>query len=209
MIVGVHRLGFIHRPGSGGGGPTIQISASKSSSNIDIVDDGLTAKGTSSVNWSAARVDTGRTTGKWYWEVTYKKQTGNRVSAGITTLSSPDDGFFNPEEATTNSNNGDNWGDWGDGNSFAYGEDAVIMHALDLDNGKHWFGLNGTWYDNDGTQSATTDPTTLTPHGTFSETDEIYPTVRINQSNEEMAFELGEGTFQYSVPSGFTNYANV
>lgn len=182
------------------------FDASISSSAIDVISNGIVAKGLSGVSWSAGRVTPGVTTGKWYWEAKYQFRSGSRVGSGITTTAAGDNTIGDTEEAMMLGHNVNAWGGWQNEQSPEFGENDIIMHALDMDNGKFWFGLNGSWYTAT-TEETTSDPTTLTPHATFATgTFTIRPTVRINSIDEEMKFISGANGFTYAVPFGFTQY---
>jgi hypothetical protein len=94
----------------------------------------------------------GISSGKWYWETPYINSTASDgcaisgiestaavidTSSSIATVDAStyvlrDDGFT--------INNG------GFSSGFTnFGPEAVVTHALDLDSGKYWFGINGVW----------------------------------------------------------------
>ena len=112
----------------------------------------------------------------------------------------------------------------------AISENDIIMVALDLDNGKCWWGVNGTWLDSG---SGTGVPASGTyPHVTFTvnpsgqgNTPVFYsPLFHVYTYGEECKIEVnfgatgkfgntalasaqadngGNGTFEYTPPSGF------
>ena len=166
--------------------------------------------------------------GKWYWEVRNNANTGSSNQgefAGIAYIGSAsstvyDD--FGTESyllATTGSNiiyKKDNSAIWTltDPSGFSAGD--IINVALDLDNNKIWFGLNGTFYDmSDGSTDG--DPTGSNG-ATVSRDFDYLPYYRIVGNTAQLDFNFGSpafaissgntdgsgfGNFEYAVPSGY------
>ena len=166
--------------------------------------------------------------GKWYWEVRNNANTGSSNQgefAGIAYIGSAsstvyDD--FGTESyllATTGSNiiyKKDNSAIWTltDPSGFSAGD--IINVALDLDNNKIWFGLNGTFYDmSDGSTDG--DPTGSNG-ATVSRDYDYLPYFRIVGNTAQLDFNFGSpafaissgnsdanghGNFEYAVPSGY------
>ena len=150
------------------------------------------------------------TSGKWYWEVKLDNTGYNDGSVSI--------GFKQILQVANNAF----WGDrtleegWyavsgsgklrNNGATTAYGPDAtsegVVMIALDLDNAKAWWGLNGTWFTNGGVgdPAAGTNaaPTTIAIDGSVP----ITPGGSA-QPSDELTFRFKESEWSYSAPTGF------
>jgi hypothetical protein len=79
----------------------------------------------------------------------------------------------------------------------------VMMFALDVDAGKFWVGLNGTWY-NSGSPSGGTNATWT------GVTGELFPVIS-SGSGGAMFANFGQRPFAYTAPSGFKalNTANL
>ena len=149
----------------------------------------------------------GVNSGKWYWEQTY---TGvlNSIGWGVSTEER--------KTATSNTIPGYNvdyeWGVYiGNGNKYhndtgtSYGSALVsgdtVMCALDVDNGKIWFGKEGTWFAS-GNPAAGTNAafTNLPTDGTF-----MYPMGNITTSvTDRWDYNFGQKAFTGTVPTGFS-----
>jgi hypothetical protein len=121
--------------------------------------------------------------------------------------------------------------DAGGGGTVNYGTQAsandIIMCAFDLDNGKIWFGKNGTWFDAPGTSDAG-DPANGNYEGlSFAKGDDFWGVTvtgvvnAADTANQHMfcnfgnghfgatavasgnADDNGVGSFEYDVPTGF------
>ena len=166
--------------------------------------------------------------GKWYWEVRNNASTGSSNQgefAGIAYIGSAsstvyDD--FGTESyllATTGSNiiyKKDNSAIWTLTSPSGFSAGDIINVALDLDNNKIWFGLNGTFYDmSDGSTDG--DPTGSNG-ATVSRDYDYLPYFRIYGNTAQLDFNFGSpafsissgnsdangyGNFEYAVPSGY------
>jgi hypothetical protein len=166
--------------------------------------------------------------GKWYWEVRNNASTGSSNQgefAGIAYIGSAsstvyDD--FGTESyllATTGSNiiyKKDNSAIWTLTSPSGFSAGDIINVALDLDNNKIWFGLNGTFYDmSDGSTDG--DPTGSNG-ATVSRDFDYLPYYRIVGNTAQLDFNFGSpafaissgntdgngyGNFEYAVPSGY------
>ena len=101
------------------------------------------------------------------------------------------------------------------------GNTDVVMMAWDLDNGKIWFGKNGTWYDSGNPSSGSNEALAFTPsdrtflpminhwiHNSGSEPifsanfgNGFFGTTAIGSAGTNAS---GNGIFEYDVPTGFT-----
>jgi hypothetical protein len=101
----------------------------------------------------------------------------------------------------------------------------IVMVAMDIDNGKIWFGKNGSWYT--GNPSTGTSPAfTFTPSGSYSPFTTFYDAYGSRPDNQYNFGQNGTfngyvtagnntdvnglGDFKYTVPTGFTGtYTSV
>jgi hypothetical protein len=162
------------------------------------------------------RTTIGKSTGKWYWEITATAGNGSTDSGGLGIMASTEPNYTS-------------WiGSSASGLSFGYGSccsqqwwynwpgvtvgaappttaainaGIVYMFAIDMDNGRFWVGQNGTWY-NGGNPSTATSPNVTGIAGT------VYPGVtlygsRITATPAAFTANFGASAFVYSVPTGF------
>ena len=141
----------------------------------------------------------GVSSGKWYWEVAKTDSGTTHTIAGITPLvystaeylglSANGYGlyFFNGNLIY----NGSSSGAYG-----AFSQNDILNVALDLDNGKVWFGKNGTWF-NSGNPAAGTDALGTGLTGTW------YPGVSTASGTVTATLNAGQRPFAYTAPSGF------
>ena len=188
--------------------------------------------------------------GKWYFEVKVEtdRTTTNGATLGIVKNGTYASSFFKAEGSTavagnsTSSNGAEgisyqpmtatpNILDAGGGGTVNYGTQAsandIIMCAFDLDNGKIWFGKNGTWFDAPSTSDAG-DPANGNYEGlSFAKGDDFWGVTvtgvvnAADTANQHMfcnfgnghfgatavasgnADDNGVGVFEYDVPTGF------
>ena len=169
-------------------------------------------------NWDRGTKGTiGASSGKWYWEYTHGTIASGYPTAdiGITKYESEISANTSGGETSADTyliqgNNG-NKHNAGSGSSYgsAFTTGDICSIALDLDNGKVWFGKNGTWF-NSGDPAAGTNAAFTGLTGTF------WPlfywglsagTSGVNQSY----FNFGQRSFSYTPPTGFKalNTANL
>ena len=182
---------------------------------------------TGNESWSASTL--GAAAGKWYWEVKL---------AGTMAGDWPDIGFINMDDISTRQSassppqhnttylgvyepNGTKWifgtqtTSWGSG----YTAGDIIQCAVDCDNGKLWWGKNGTWE----TSGATGDPANGTNEsGTFTAGTLMGPYVAGYEAGSVYLYHnfgngyfgttavstaeadgAGIGAFEYAPPTGF------
>tara|TARA_R100000234_G_scaffold26928_2_gene15544 strand:- start:791 stop:2143 length:1353 start_codon:yes stop_codon:yes gene_type:complete len=177
--------------------------------------------------------------GKWYWEVKLNSGQTNYPRIGIYEMNS-DNHTYTTHLGNASNGTGKWWGSGGsgsgnniiaDGNAsttafYSFTNGDILMFAMDNDNGKLWFGKNGTWYTNDN--SSTTTGTaignnTATPaFSTVTAGKNWTPAVFGNAGGETWQCNFGngyfgttqitsEGTnasgvgkFEYDVPPNFT-----
>lgn len=152
----------------------------------------------------------GVSSGKWYWEIKCDSASPNfhhGVSAGQQAVSSGLDflGNYSNEWGYWPNTGGVNTGYWrNNGVGPVYGDlpraaqNDILMFALDVDNGKIYAGLNGTWFKSGnpvaGTGALSTNiPTNGTP---------IFPHF-MQYDAAGVSINFGQRPFAYTPPSGF------
>ena len=178
------------------------FNASDKSADITLSNGNLTATAGGS-GYDSVRATQGLSSGKWYWEFKY------------TTVSSAD-AMWGVANSTMNLNNyvgidADGWGNYmptGNklhaGANTAYGTAQVVndtlMVALDMDNGKIWYGKNCTWF-NSGDPAAGTNPAFTSADGI---TGTLYPTMSLTNPNVTVGTaNFGASAFGCTPPTGF------
>ena len=173
------------------------------------------------------------TAGKWYWE---QKATLINARVGVNTSQAnnnkdSDDGSFywgstgNGGTHTVTATDSTNWqltnNDTSSnistlpGTAISYTAGDIVMIALDVDTGKMWYGLNGTWF-NSGDPGAGTTPVVTITNGSpdpfmvnGSSGSGSSSTITANFGNPPFAITSsnadgnGYGNFDYAVPTGF------
>jgi hypothetical protein len=152
----------------------------------------------------------GVTTGKWYWEIHCLAAAPNfhhGVMAGQPLVSNGADflGSYSNEWAYWPNTAGVNTGYWrtnGPGPVFGdlprAAQNDVLMFALDVNAGKIWLGLNGTWFKSGAPASGTGALSTNLP----TDGTPIFPAfMQYDTSGIEINF--GQRAFVYTPPTGF------
>jgi hypothetical protein len=154
--------------------------------------------------------------GKWYWEVTNvianpylvllglakAVQLGSSTTLGTGTTM----GISWSEFASYDQSYVTDWAaipvnSWA-GMSSPKAANDVVMIAIDSDNGKLWFGKNGTWWNTSGTANPATgtDPR----FSSIDMTQEWMPYAQAYFTTyPDLAFNFGQRPFAYTAPSGF------
>jgi hypothetical protein len=136
-------------------------------------------------------------TGKWYWEVVWVSGGFYRIGVCNSTGAGQDFGATANGWCKINSparvyNNG---------SATSYGTDGAVgdtyMVALDLDAGKIWYGINGTW------QASGSPSTGANPSQTFTANQTMSPAVASGSGTQVYNFNFGQQPFTYTPPSGF------
>jgi hypothetical protein len=143
--------------------------------------------------------------GKWYFEVTIRGITSHSYGiliglAGLGTniieseISSGDSYAVQngPGNMKINYNGGST--DLGSQSAYAVGD--VLQMAYDADNGKMWFGVNGT-YINSGNPSAGSNPTQSNISGTYCFA------VALLTTSDKIDCNFGQRSWAYSAPTNF------
>ena len=172
--------------------------------------------------WCSMNATQGVASGKWYWE---SNKIDTYVMVGI--AAGNDDwiphrsgGYYLGNVATSGSVgwyflNGTVYN--GSGTWSVPGTDDIAMIALDMDNEKLYFGINGTW-QNSSNPATNTNGIPLGVMGQLGNLDFVLPSVSVYQGNDaEFNFggytkttissaasdANGYGNFEYAPPSGF------
>ena len=169
--------------------------------------------------------------GKWYWEVLYNNNSdADDVHIGIAASNDPwipsrQGGYYlgNVEtggsmgwdlDGGTNYNQNGSWGNPSRGDK--------LMVALDWDNKKLYYGINGTWGNSANPANGTGSVTAIESYwmsGVRQATQFVMPTVSVYQGNHVRGFNFGGvntwtiasgnadangyGNFEYAPPTGF------
>ena len=171
------------------------------SAGIDLYDDNLRAKRNLEYgnSYRSVRANVHFSSGKWYWEVEVTDVL-NYICFGIAEADCDLEVMLGKEETKesygwTNQltakwyhNVQESWG-----SDIADGD--VVMVALDLDNGKIWWGLNGIWFES-GDPSTGANPAFIDVVGDF------YPAVSLYWYDEVTAI-FKASDFHYTPPTGF------
>ena len=173
---------------SGFMGPQLSLSDGDLSVSHDAVSD-----------WESVLATNGKSSGKWYWEAQRKGSTGiDYMLVGIANISMDLEqyigqninsyGYMDNDRYYHNGSYVLGGGTWSDVND-------IIMMALDLDNGKLWFGKNGVW---DGDPVAGTgEAFSGIAAGTW------YPAATLYIDDSYLTGKFSTSNLSYSAPSGF------
>tara|TARA_R100000656_G_C3955061_1_gene129029 strand:+ start:364 stop:1695 length:1332 start_codon:yes stop_codon:yes gene_type:complete len=179
--------------------------------------------------WCTTATNYAMLKGKWYVEMKYAAGTytglgffryGGNYSADVTNSDHypgeyPEGYFYKINQKTLATNNVETaYSGW---DSISAGD--IAMMAIDLDNGKAWYGVNGTWQD---TGSGVGVPNTgAYPHHTFTVGGFYWGVAGGGYDGTTIYFNFGEGrfgttalasanddnnsngTFEYAPPAGF------
>lgn len=169
---------------------------SDKSANVTLSNGNLTASG-SNGSGGAVRANQGKSSGKWYWEITQNAAIlGQVVGVGNATMDLAQQVGITTDGWSYYGQDGKKYNGAGGvayGNTFVAG--TIISYALDMDNGKLWFAKAGTW-QNSGDPAAGTNAAFTGLTGT------LYPAwSQANGSSGDANF--GASAFTYTVPTGF------
>ncbi len=161
--------------------------------------------------WQSFKATIGVTSGKWYWE-TQNKQAASAILGVATQQASvfPSNSIF----GSSGHGGGDSNPAWTWAGQYSYfngtstytGQNNhatadIIMYALDLDNGKLWFGKNGTWYNS--SWGTTGNPATGA-NPTVSGLDTSYTYFPAGTTHSGGAiYNFGARPFIHDIPTGF------
>ena len=144
--------------------------------------------------------------GKWYYEFVCTACSINPISpvVGVQASSMPKAEFPGYGDATAwgmylsdgNKFNNNTSGGVSYGSSFAVND--IMMCAFDLDNGKIWWGKNGTWF-------ASGDPAAGTNAAFTNLTGSLFPAIGDGSGSQTFtgSFNFGQRAFSYTPPTGY------
>ena len=172
------------------------IVGSASLSNFDLT---FTSTATP---WSMCRSTTGKTSGKWYFEMTVNTVTNNSLGIGIADASASGTSLWgqaaggivyygqtgNIEENTVSSSF-----------SSTFGAGTTLMCAFDMDAGKLWFGKSGVWVGADPSTGNSPASSTIKTYITTAK-----PFANGYYAGNSVTMNFGVGGFTYTVPTGFS-----
>ena len=201
---------------------------SRTNGNIRTIYGGTYVSTDGGSGWVSMNSTMGVSSGKWYWEGQFENNSdGVYIMAGIAGWNDPwiphrAGGYYLGNVATGGSTgwyhlNGTVYNGNGTWSGPAYGD--ITMFALDMDNGKIYFGKDGTW-QNSSNPATNTNGSTFDFSGVSGADEIVLPAVSVYQGNRTRFnfggyFRLnqalasgnsdanGYGTFEYAPPSGF------
>lgn len=153
-------------------------------------------------NTKAIRASTGKSSGKWYWEINVttlgSDSTSSRVGIKGSAQSLTINGASTVQwmaDAQVYENTTQVAGD----SSSNWAQSSVLMIAMDVDALKFWVGINGTWSFS-ANPAAGTGGKNLTASGTW------HPWALLDDFTAGMVLTLncGATAFTYTPPSGFS-----
>jgi len=174
---------------------------------IDLYDNDLRAKRNTEegTGYRSVRANVHFSSGKWYWEIEVT-DVWNYICFGIaeadcdlevmlgTEETKESYGWTNQLTAKWYHNTQESWG-----SGITDGD--IVMVALDLDSGRIWWGLNGTWFES-GDPSTGANPAFVDVIGDF------YPAVSLFWYDEVTAvFKTSD--FHYTPPTGFQSVTST
>lgn len=166
-------------------------------SDISLSNGDLTATADAG-GWKSVRSISGKSTGKWYWEISVDEDGGSpEMILGFGDSAVPVTGAVGVGNSWGYRSNGQkaHSGYTVYGDSYAKGD--VISIALDLDNHKVWWAKNGVWQNSGDPVAGTDEAFEALPELTYYVMDSPY------QINTEITVNCGPTGFIYSPPAGF------
>lgn len=174
---------------------------SDKAADVALSNGNLTASRTTGGSPATVRATVGKSSGKWYWEMTIGAATIGGTHSGVCDNTVSLTSFLG-NNATgwiyfdQNGNKINNSISTAYGASYTGGD--VLMFALDMNSGKVWFGKNGTW-------QASGDPGAGTNEAFSGLSGTIYPAYHNYYAADNATVNFGASAFSYSVPSGFNS----
>lgn len=200
------QLGFIDTD-------VVALDPNRKSANITLSNDNFTARKTvDNLSYNSVLSMSTHSNGKWYFEVVIDETADNSENwFGIITEQA---------EATFNINSyvgypntldlGVMWYDYYGANYYPGEVDIpspgrtlvngdVMSVAADFNNLKVWFAINGQWVNSGNPSNGTNQLLSINAHT-------YYAALIMRKVNMQMSINLGQNSFQYTVPTGFTGW---
>jgi hypothetical protein len=182
-----------------------------SNGNLDI--------GSAAGNWTDCRSTFAVSSGKWYWETRLNTVATLRPFVGILNSSvrpASNSGSVTEQIGET-TNSYAYWAQGGFLRHNAVGTTVtaavatdIVQVALDMDNGKIYFGLNNTYFDSSG--GSTGNPSTgSNPSYSGITLDTVSPAFELYNGTSSVSVNFGQRDFSFTPPTGFKalNTANL
>jgi hypothetical protein len=157
-------------------------------------------------NDAVCRATVGKSSGKWYWEVKLNNH-GIGSSAACAAIAAATESLSNyigsgPDGYSYLDVNGFYYNN-GAGAAFGatYTNNDILMVALDMDNGKVWFGKNGIWQQASG---FTPDPASGTFPAFTGLTLAMFPACGSFDNGAQMTGMFAPASWTYAAPAGFS-----
>ncbi len=175
---------------------TSAFNPNDKSSDITLTEDNMVATSDLTI-WRTVRCDVSKDRGKWYWEYEFTNDAGS-CQFGVCSRLIPTSTYL--ASGITGWSYDANGEKWNNGSSIPYGgslvEGDIIGVALDLDNGKLWFSLNGVW-QNSG------DPEAGTDFAFDNLSGDLYPAVSTYEISLAITVVFKSSELTYVAPAGF------
>ncbi len=196
-------VGMYGKPNVAPPAPAITLSTTTTNADQFTFSNGnLTATRALGSSWLSVFATVSKSTGKWYWEALCQGG-GGTTSGTVRHQYGVGDGAQGyPGQFGTGYGYDGVGRKWNSASTAAYGATWVagdrIMVALDMDNGRIFFGKNGTWQAS-GNPAAGTNPTFTGLSGAKFPQFGLYP----NSPQPQVTVNFGATAFTYTPPSGF------
>lgn len=170
--------------------------------SITLSEDNLTA-GTITTAWLSVRSATGKSEGKFYFELELTTSVTNNNMGGVVGAAALLTTYIGASSVgwAYNMAGGNKWNDdvqTAYGSSLVAGD--ILGVAVDMDSGKIWFALNNVWQDSGAPEA-----------GTGSAFDnlsgEVFPAGSVYSLGNELTISGVENTLAYAPPTGFSEWA--
>lgn len=175
---------------------------SNKGSLITLTNGNLSVSQSAGNSFQGVKSTVGKSSGKWYFEVTGNGNVNSSVGLGNTS-SDVTNMVANNEWWQVNTNDG-NFYDAGVMGSYSVGvvlNGHVLMFAFDLGNGKLWIGKNGTWA-NSGDPAAGTGNVAVLPANTYY----AFCSLATATLTTSFTANFGDSAFAHTKPTGFTAF---
>ncbi len=178
----------------------------------------LGASGYAITQSGIAQTIEGKTSGKWYVEITLVTASGNNDGIGIVNSWGIGNRFMGDAQTSAPATDS-GWGYFNTNgliinknasvtavNTGTYTSGDVVCMAIDLDNGRIWWRKNGgNWIGTSGTPNPATNTNGFDISHQTSNGCRVYPAVNQSGSTSKFTANFGATAFAQTAPSGFTS----